>query len=83
MKKIEKKLIDKFGEESLAYVTKTGNTYAVRRECDGKILVTGKELKGYIEDIIRTMYDGYTKEEGRTLPYLLMSDRHGIICKFS
>ena len=82
MWKIRKEHIDKFGEESVANVVKIGNTYAVQREKDNVILAVGKELKGYTGDIVRTMCDGWTPEEGRKLPYLLISDRHGLICKF-
>lgn len=81
MKKIEKRLIDQFGENSVASVVKKGNTYAIRRDKDGLILATGKELKGYRGDIIRTMYHSFIFSEGKKLPYILMSDRHGIICK--
>lgn len=81
MWKISKKYINKFGEESNASVIKIGNTYAVRRDIDGMILAVGKELKGYVGDIIRTMYDGWSVSEGKYL-YILQSDRNGVICKF-
>lgn len=78
MFRMKKEKINKFGEESVAYVSKLGNTYAVIRESDGMVLAHGKELKGYLGDIIRTMYTE-TKYDG---DYILVSDRHGMICKF-
>ena len=83
MKKIVKERVDRFGEDSVSSVVKIGSTYAVKRDVDGLILAIGKELKGYAGDIIRVMYDGWSLEEGRNNPYLLTSDRHGLICKFS
>ena len=47
-------------------------------ECDNVVLAYGKELKGYLGDIIRTMYTGERKGSG---DYILESDRHGMICK--
>ena len=79
MKKIARHLIDKYGEESVSHVIKIGKMYAVIRECDNIILVYGKELKGYCGDIIRTMYTG---EKYATGDIILVSDRHGVICKF-
>ena len=42
-------------------------------------LAKGKELKGYIGDII---YFQYTGEKYLTGDYILKSDRHGMICKW-
>lgn len=78
MFKAAKELINKFGEDSLADIIPYGNTFrCVRR--DGAIIAEGKELKGYMDDIIRTMYTGDMYASG---DYVLMSDRHGMICKF-
>lgn len=79
MYRLKREVINKFGEESVSHVEKCGNTYAVIRDCDGIWLAYGKELKGYIGDIIRTMYTGETKYGG---DFILESDRHGMICKF-
>jgi len=43
------------------------------------IIAVGKELKGYLGDIIRITYDG---EAYGTGDYRLVSDRHGVICKW-
>lgn len=55
--------------------------YAIVRDGEiGSILfVVGKELKGYLGDIIYPQYDG---ERYGTGNYYLESDRHGIICKW-
>lgn len=82
MKKVNKADIDKFGEASVASVVELPNTYIIVRDKDGFVLAEGEELKGYKGDIIRTMYQGFTFEEGKNLPYLLESDRHGRICVF-
>lgn len=78
MLKLKREEINVFGEASVSHVEKLGNTYVVIRECDGVILAKGKELKGYVGDIIRTMYTGETKYDG---DYILESDRHGMVCK--
>ena len=46
---------------------------------DNYFLVKGKELKGYLGDII---YFQYTGEKYLTGDYILKSDRHGMICKW-
>jgi hypothetical protein len=79
MLKLKREKINVFGEASVSHVEKMWNTYVVIRECDGVILAKGKELKGYVGDIIRTMYTGETKYDG---DYILESDRHGMVCKF-
>lgn len=80
MKKLAKKDIYIFGEASFSEVVPYKDTYLVIRQCDGRILAIGKELKGYLGDIIRTMYTGYTKDEG---DYILWSaDKQHMICKF-
>ena len=79
MYRLKREAVNKFGEESVSHVTKIGNSYFVIRECDGMVLAHGKELKGYLGDIIRTMYTGETKYNG---DYILTSDLHGMICKF-
>ena len=88
MEKLSRDEIDVFGEESVAYVGKVKTysrsytprvTLGVIREKDNVVLAIGKELNGYVGDIIRTMYTGPRRGEGE---YLLMSDRHGMICKF-
>lgn len=81
MKKINRKYVTRFGHYSYSDVKKIGNTYAVVREDDGMILAIGKELKGYIGDIIYTQYDD-SKGIHDGMDYLLKSDLHGIICKF-
>lgn len=60
-------------------VIKFDNTYVIEREIDGVILVWGKELKGYIDDII---YPQFTGEKYWTGDFILNSDRHGMICKW-
>lgn len=47
MHKLSKKYVDKFGEESVSYVSRVGDTYAIIRECDNIVLAYGKELKGW------------------------------------
>ena len=42
-------------------------------------LCYGKELKGYIGDILYLQYDG---QEYGTGDFVLKSDRHGMVCKF-
>lgn len=83
MKKVSRENIDTFGEESVAFVEYIPEcrTYGVVRRKDGFILAFGKELKGYLGDIIRTMYDDTTSKSG-VYDYVLESDRHGTICKF-
>lgn len=78
MFKVTKEFINKFGEESLAEIVPYGNTFLCVRK-DGTVLAKGKELKGYMGDIIRTMYTGWEYASG---DYILVSDRHGMICKF-
>lgn len=53
--------------------------YVIADEACTIFLAKGKELKGYIGDIIYLQYDG---EEYATGTYILKSDRHGIICTF-
>lgn len=53
--------------------------YAIADETYSIFLAKGKELKGYIGDIIYLQYDG---EEYATGTYILKSDRHGVICTF-
>ncbi len=81
MKKVSRNMVTVFGADSDSLVVKLGATYAVVRRFDGQILAIGKELKGYVGDIIYTQYDD---SHGRSddMDYILKSDRHGIICKF-
>lgn len=79
MKKISKEKISVFGEDSIALIRYCRNNYVCMREKDGLILAIGKELKGYIDDIIRTMYTG---EKYGTGDFILVGDIHGMICKF-
>ena len=80
IRKLGKNEINIFGEASIAHVEPHGNTYAVVRECDSRVLATGKELKGFLNDIIRTMYTGYTRANS---DYILWSaDKQHAICKF-
>ena len=51
----------------------------VYKPTTGTFFIDGKELKGYVGNIIRTMYTGETKYNG---DYILTSDLHGMICKF-
>ena len=46
---------------------------------DDNAYVAGKELKGYIGDILYIQYDGIKYGTGN---YYLKSDRHGIVCKW-
>lgn len=78
MFKAIREVINKFGEDSLSEIIPYGNTFRCVRK-DGAIIAEGKELKGYMGDIIRTMYTGDTYASG---DYILVSDRHGMICKF-
>lgn len=55
------------------------NMYYVIRDADHMIFVMGKELKGYVGDIIYFQHDGIGYGTGN---YYLKSDRHGIICKW-
>ena len=78
MLRIDKNVINIFGEASISHVEELPRTCVIIRECDGKVLAEGKELRGYVGDVIRTMYTGETKYSG---DYILVSDRHGMICK--
>lgn len=78
MFKAIREVINKFGEDSLSEIIPHGNTFQCVRK-DGAVIAEGKELKGYMGDIIRTMYTGWEYASG---DYVLMSDRHGMICKF-
>lgn len=53
--------------------------YGIVRDIDWKILVVGKELKGYLGDIIYPQYNGEKYVAG---DFQLNSDRHGVICKW-
>ena len=68
------------GNSSFPYfdIKKHGSTY---RAVDpyGFAVLEGKELKGYLGDIIYPQYDG---EKYLTGDYRLTSDRHGMICKW-
>lgn len=55
------------------------NSYAIFRDDNGHIIVSGKELKGYLGDIIYPQYNGWRFATG---DYQLKSDRHGVICKW-
>ncbi len=80
MKTLNKCFIDFFGEESVSHVEEMRpGEYIVRTDKHGYFLAMGKELKGYLGDIIRIMYTG---EKYGTGDFILVSDRHGIICKF-
>ena len=79
MQKLSKDSIDVFGEKSVASIHYLNQNYICSRDNDGIILAIGKELKGYMGDIIRTMYTGGKYATG---DYILVSDRHGLICKF-
>ena len=46
---------------------------------DDYFLVKGKELKGYIGDIIYCQFTGWKYLTG---DFILKSDRHGMICKW-
>lgn len=59
-------------------VVKHGSTYIVV-DLYGFAILEGKELKGYIGDIIYLQCDG---EKYLTGDYRLTSDRHGMICKW-
>lgn len=61
------------------HVVQYKNMYYVVRNADYQIFAVGKELKGYVGDIIYFQYDGVTYGTGN---YYLKSDRHGIICKW-
>ncbi len=63
------------------HVEPIDNTYMIVSEGDEwkAYLCYGKELKGYIGDIIYLQYDG---EKYGTGDFILKSDRHGVICKF-
>lgn len=84
MKVLAKQFVDKFGEESVARIIsirwgRKRNMPAVAMYCNDQIIAIGRELEGYVGDIIRVMYTGEHKGEG---DYILVSDRHGMICKF-
>lgn len=66
-------------ESNYCMVVTIGKTYAIIKESDGTILATGKELKGYVDDIIYPQYDGMKHGTGN---YYLKGDLHGIICKW-
>ena len=57
------------------------DTYIITAYHEGKYytLCMGKSLKGYEGDIIHLKYDGYCYPCG---DYLLVSEEHGLICKF-
>jgi hypothetical protein len=78
---LEREVFHSYGSASGQYfdVIKYNGTYYIVRETDGLCLCAGKELKGYIGDIIYPQYDGVKYGTGN---YYLKSDRHGIICKW-
>ena len=78
MKKIAKSCINKFGTNNYCDIIKFRGKYAAVNQ-EGQILAYGKELKGYLGDIITVMYTG---EQFGTGDFILESDLHGMICKF-
>lgn len=78
MKKLAKSCIHKFGTHNYCDIIKFRGTYAAVDK-EGQIIAYGKELKGYLGDIIMVMYTG---EQFGTGDFILESDRHGMICKF-
>ena len=61
-----------FGEASNSHVEKSGLfSYAVVRDCDGKILAKSFKFRKYINDTIRTMYTGFNY---RTGDFILCAD---------
>lgn len=62
---MKKNNIKIFGEASLSHIEKRGLfSYAVVRDCDGKILVKSFKFKKYINDTVRTMYTGINYASG-------------------
>ena len=62
----------------LDIVKYNGNYYAIEPNT-GIAYVKGKELKGYLGDILYFQYDGVKYGTGN---YYLKSDRHGIVCRW-
>ena len=73
---ISKKLLE---EGEIAHVEQLyDGDYVVKTDNQGYFLAIGKELNGYIGDTIRLVY--VAREKGIS-DFILMSDRHGMICK--
>jgi hypothetical protein len=69
---MKKKDINIFGEASISHVEKKGLfSYAVIRDCDGKILAKSFKFRKYIIDAIRTMYTGLNYGTG---DFILQAD---------
>jgi hypothetical protein len=69
---MKKKDINIFGEASISHVEKKGLfSYAVIRDCDGKILAKSFKFRKYITDAIRTMYTGLNYGTG---DFILQAD---------
>lgn len=64
-------------ERTTCYVMQWFDDYYIAT--DDHFLVKGKELKGYLGDIIYFQYTGWKYLTG---DYILKSDRHGMICKW-
>ena len=84
MKKCSREQIKKhrvFGKELC--LTKEYNrkcsTYQIFTKDTVLVIAVGKELKGYKDSILTIKYDG---EEYGTGNYYLVSDIHGVICKW-
>lgn len=71
--------INRFGDKSIAYVRKIGNTLAVVRECDNQVLFTGEGLDKYISYPIYTMYTGKDFGTGNFVLQVNFSDSTKII----
>lgn len=65
MKAIKKSEVNIFGEKSNAEIIKVGFfSYGVKRICDGAILAKSAKFRKYRNDIIRTMYTGFSFGSG-------------------
>lgn len=73
---ISKKILE---DGKIAHVEQLyDDDYVVKTDNQGYFLAIGKELKGYIGDVIRLVY---VARENEKSDFVLMSDRHGMICK--
>lgn len=68
---LKKSEINLFGEKSIAHIRMYGESYAVIRDCDSKILAMSEGWERYKDCSIRTMYTG---AEYATGDYILVAD---------
>ncbi len=79
---IHREYFKEFGFNAGRYlhVVKYNGNYYIIDDDHNYIIAKGKELKGYLGDILYFQYNG---EKYGTGDYILNSDRHGMVCKWT